>query len=97
MSRPVPTRKTRSNRVSVLNWLGTLILSAIPGVNLIAWILIIIFAKPQPKRSFAIAALVLTILCAALYLAAFFVFGDELVKLSHDLLATVQETLPAAQ
>ena len=24
MSRPVPTRKTRSNRVSVLNWLGTL-------------------------------------------------------------------------
>ena len=56
MSRPV-VKKTRSNRVSVFNWLGTLFVSLIPGVNIIAWILFIIFCRPQPKRSFAIAAI----------------------------------------
>ena len=88
MSRPVP-RKTRSNRVSVLNWLGTLFLSIIPGVNIIAWILFIIFCKPQPKRSFAIAAIVLSVLLCVLVIAAFFVFGDQLVEWAQKLAASV--------
>jgi ABC-type amino acid transport system permease subunit len=89
MSRPI-TKKTRSNRVSVLNWLGTLFVSLIPGVNIICWILFIIFCKPQPKRSFAIAAIVLTVLLAVLYCAAFFAFGDQLTQWAAQLAATVQ-------
>ena len=89
MSRSV-VKKTRSNRVSVFNWLGTLFVSLIPGVNIIAWILFIIFCRPQPKRSFAIAAIILTVLFAALYIAAFFVFGDQLAEYAAKLAASVQ-------
>ena len=89
MSRPVP-RKMRSNRVSVLNWLGTLFLSIIPGVNIIAWILFIIFCKPQPKRTFAIAAIVLSVLLCALVIAAFFLFGDQMAEWAHKLAESVQ-------
>ena len=51
---------------SLLNWMGTLFLMTIPGVNLLAMILFIIFAKTQAKRSFAIAGLLLTLLYAVL-------------------------------
>ena len=68
--------KNGKNRPSVLNWMGTLILYAIPGVNLIFLILSIIFAKTSAKRNFAIAGLLLMVLCAVLTFAAFAVFPD---------------------
>lgn len=79
-------KKNRSNRVSVFNWIGTLLLSAIPGVNIIAWILMIVLCKRQAKRSFAIAALILVFLGIALYIAAFMFFGDQLVEFAKELL-----------
>ena len=75
-SKNTASRKYR--KVSVWNWMGTLILSAIPGVNLIAMILFIIFAKAQAKRSFAVAMLVLMLLGVALTCAAFILFSAEL-------------------
>ena len=72
-------------KVSVWNWIGTLILLSIPGVNIIALILTIILAKAQAKRSFAIAVLILTVLCAVLVSAAFIVFGAELSQFAADL------------
>lgn len=86
-------KKSRNNRVSVINWIGTLLLSVLPGVNIIAWILMIIFAKRQAKRSFAIAALILTVLCVVLYFVAFIVFGDQLVEFAQ----TLTETAPAIE
>ncbi|MDY5220901.1 MAG: hypothetical protein ACI4O8_11115 [Aristaeellaceae bacterium] len=77
--------KSKYRKVSVWNWMGTLILCSIPGVNLIALILFIIFAKAQSKRSFAIAMLVLELLCAALIIAAFLVFPDQLAQFAADL------------
>lgn len=77
--------KSKYKKVSVWNWMGTLILCAIPGVNLIALILFIIFAKAQSKRSFAIAMLVLELICAALIVAAFLIFPDQLAQLAADL------------
>lgn len=77
--------KSKNKKVSVWNWMGTLILCAIPGVNLIALILFIIFAKAQSKRSFAIAKLVLELICAALIVAAFLIFPDQLAQLAADL------------
>ena len=43
--------KNGKNRPSILNWMGTLILLGIPGVNLIFLILSIIFAKTGAKRN----------------------------------------------
>jgi len=75
--------KNGKNRPSVLNWMGSLILYAIPGVNLIFLILSIIFAKSGAKRNFAIAGLLLMILCVVLTFAAFAVFPDFFTQLGQ--------------
>ena len=77
--------KSKYKKVSVWNWLSTLILCSIPGVRLIALILFIIFAKAQSKRSFAIAMLVLDVLVVALAFAAFLIFPDQLAQFAADL------------
>lgn len=74
-----------NSRISVLNWMGTLLLCAIPGVNIIAMILFIILAKTQAKRSFAIAGLILIVIFAALICAAFLVFPNELAELANQM------------
>ena len=77
--------KNKYKKVSVWNWMGTLILCSIPGVNFIALILMIILAKAQAKRSFAIAMLLLWILCAALVFAAILIFPEALSQFAADL------------
>ena len=77
--------KSKYKKVSVWNWMGTLILCSIPGVRFIALILFIIFAKAQSKRSFAIAMLVLDVLVVALAFAAFLIFPDQLAQFAADL------------
>ena len=75
--------KTTKRQPSVLNWMGTLLLYAIPGVNLIFLILSAIFAKSTSKRSFAIAGIVLMVLCAVLVFVAFALFPDFFTKLTE--------------
>ena len=75
----------KGRKVSVWNWLGTLILLGIPGVNLIALILFIIFSKAPAKRSFCIAALILMLLGFALVCAAFLILPDQLAQLAQAL------------
>lgn len=77
--------KNGKNRPSVLNWMGTLILYAIPGVNLLFLILSAIFAKSGAKRNFAIAGILLMVLCAILTFAAFAVFPDFFTRLGQTL------------
>ena len=77
--------KNGKNRPSVLNWMGTLILCEIPGVNLIFLILSIIFAKTSAKRNFAIAALLLAVLCLVLVGAAFAIWPDYFLKVSQQM------------
>ena len=74
--------KNGKNRPSVLNWMGSLILCSIPGVNLIFLILSIIFAKTGAKRNFAIAALLLMVLCLVLVGSAFAIWPDYFLQLS---------------
>ena len=78
-------KSNKYKKVSVWNWMGTLILLSIPGVNLITLILTIILSKAQAKRSFAVAMLVLWILAAALVFAAFLVFPEELSRFAAQL------------
>ena len=75
----------KKNKISVLNWMGTLIVCSIPGVNLIAAILFLIFAKAQPKRTFAWALLILLLLGIVLTCAAFLVFTDEIAAFAAQL------------
>ena len=78
-------KTTKYRKVSVWNWLGTLILLSIPGINIITLILTIILAKAHAKRSFAIAMLLLMILGAALICAAFLIFPQQLSQFAADL------------
>ncbi|MGN0803460.1 MAG: hypothetical protein ACI4MF_12775 [Candidatus Faecivicinus sp.] len=66
-------RAKKTSKISVLNWMGTLLLCSIPGVNVIAVICFLIFAKSPSKKTFAAAMLawmiIAVIVCAALLLA----------------------------
>lgn len=84
----------KGKRISVWNWMGTLILCSIPLVNIITLILTIILAKTRSKRNFAIAALILMVLGAVLICAAFIVFGAELSTLADELRMESSVVLP---
>ena len=77
--------KIRRKPVSIINWMLTIILSVIPGVNIIGFIGMMIFAKNRSKKTYAAAALILCVLFAVLFIAAFLVFGDEIVELAGKL------------
>ena len=77
--------KNKGKRISVWNWMGTLLLCCIPGVNLIALILFIVFGKTASKRGFAIASLLLMLLFALLICAAFLIFPEQLTQLAETL------------
>ena len=83
MSRTEDTPRKRG--ISVVNWMGTLVLAAIPGVNIIALILFVVLGKSRSKRTFAAASLLLMAIFAVLFVAAFVVFGDRLAELAHRL------------
>ena len=68
--------KTGKNTPSVFNWMITLILYSIPGVNVLFLILSAIFAKSTAKRRFAIAAILLMLLGVILVIAAFVAFPE---------------------
>ena len=71
------------NRVSVWSWMWTILLACIPGVNIIALFLLAFLAKKQPKRTFAVAWLVLMLIVAVLIFAAFLLFPSELLAFSE--------------
>ena len=77
--------KIRRKPISIINWILTILLSIIPGVNIIGFIAMIIFAKNRSKKNFAIASLVLIALAAVLFVAAFLVFGDQIVEFAREL------------
>ena len=72
-------------KVSVMGWIGTLILSAIPALNLILWIVWAFAAKRPSRRTFAIACLILTLLCAALIAASVSLWGAEILDWARQL------------
>lgn len=71
--------------VSVGGWLGTILLSAIPGLNLLLWIVWAFAARRPSRRSFSIAMLILTLIFAALIAAAIFLWGAEILEWARAL------------
>ncbi len=78
----------RKRGISLLNWLGTLLLCAIPGVNIITLIVTAFAAKSRSKRNFAVAGIILIVVCAILAFAAFAIWGDEIAAWAHSLNAS---------
>lgn len=72
-------------KISIMNWIGTLIICSIPGINILAFLTYAIFSKAQAKRSFAIASLILIILLAAVICAVFLIFPEQLAQLASSL------------
>lgn len=84
MSRKEPAPQKKKG-ISILNWMGTMVLCAIPGVNIIAMALMAGLAKSRSKRSFAGAFLILQAIIIVAVVAAFMLFGDQLVEFSKKL------------
>ena len=72
-------------KVSVMGWIGTLILSSIPVLNLIMWFIRAFSAKRPSRRTFAGACLLLTLLCAALTVAAITLYGQEILEWARQI------------
>ncbi|MEF9973876.1 MAG: hypothetical protein RR296_02260 [Clostridia bacterium] len=82
--------------ISVLNWLGTLFLSIIPGVNLVMFFVWAFASKRATKRHFAIAALILTVLLLVVGVLACALYGDAIVGFLERLTPSAAPTSPIA-
>ena len=71
--------------VSVGGWLGTILLSSIPLVNLILWIMWAFAAKCPSRRSFSIAMIILTVIFAALIAAAIALYGTVILEWARSI------------
>jgi UDP-glucose 4-epimerase len=63
-----------------MNWIGTLIVLAIPGVNIIMLFVWAITCKRASKRNFCIAVLVLSLILIALSLAVVAFYGNVIAS-----------------
>lgn len=67
-------------KVSVGGWMGTILLSSIPVINLVLWFIWAFGARRASRRTFAAAMLWLTLIFVVLCVAALFVFGGDLLE-----------------
>ena len=86
MSENRKSRKEKGyRRVSVGGWMGTLLLSAIPAVNLILWIIWAFSAKKPSRKTFAIACLILTLIFAAIVAAGISLYGQQILEWARQI------------
>lgn len=71
--------------VSIGGWIGTILLSSLPGVNLILWIVWACIAKRPSRRNFSIALLILTGVFVLLAAVAVSIYGAELLEWARSL------------
>ena len=72
-------KNTEYKQVSVGGWIVTLLLSAIPGVNLLLWMIWAFAAKRPSRKTFAVAMLILTLIFLSLFLLTACLFGQEIL------------------
>lgn len=83
-------RNKKSPKISVLNWMGTLLLCAIPGVNLIAAVCMMLLARSSAKKTFASAMLIwmlIALVAGVVFLAAFPTQAADMAAAMRDLAA----------
>ena len=77
--------KKDEGRVSVGGWIGTILLSAIPLVNLVLWITWIFTAKKPSRRTFAGACLILALVVAAAAGVCVTLWGAQILDWARSL------------
>ena len=78
------SRNAGYKKVSVLGWMGTIVLSCIPGLNLILWIVWAFVARRPSRRTFSVAMILLTLIFLALCAAAALLFGQEILNWARN-------------
>ena len=81
------SREKGIRSISFFNWFVTLIFSIIPGVNLLFFMLTIAGARTASKRSFAVAALVLSLILLIGACVTVIFFGEAFVRWAEALLS----------
>lgn len=77
--------RAKKTRISILNWMGTLLLCAIPGVNIVAIICFLIFGKSPSKRTFAWAVLLWMVIAVVLSAVLLLVLPEQAAQLAETL------------
>lgn len=77
--------RAKKTRISILNWMGTLLLCAIPGVNIVAIICFLIFAKAPSKRTFAWAMLLWMVIAVVLTAVLLLALPNQAAQLAATL------------
>ena len=72
-------------KVSVGGWMGTILLSCIPVVNIILWIVWVFAAKRPSRRTYAGAMILLTLMFIAAAVAVGMIWGQEIVDWARNL------------
>lgn len=88
------SKEKNVKKVSFFNWFITLIFSLIPGINLIFFIGTGMFARNPSKRTYAAAALVLTLIILIALCVGVIFFGNEIVEWAEKVLAEAEKTTP---
>ncbi len=86
------SKPTYNPQVSLFNWFVTLLISIIPGVNILFFIFCISFARTPDKRRFGTAALILTLLLVVAVWVIVVLMSDQIVDWAHKI---VPEATPA--
>jgi len=76
----MPSDGRVSMPMSLCGWLGTLFLSALPGVNIILWFIWAFTAKKAARRNFSKAALILLLIFIVLAVAAIGLYGPQILE-----------------
>lgn len=91
------SKEKNVKKVSFFNWFITLVFSLIPGVNLIFFIGTGMFARNPSKRTYAVAALVLTLIILIALCVGVIFFGNEVVEWAEKVIAEAEKTTPVIQ
>lgn len=91
------SKEKNVKKVSFFNWVVTLIFSIIPGVNLLFFIGTSMFARNPSKRTYAVAALVLTLIALIALCVGVIFFGNEVVEWAEKALEEAEKTTPVIQ
>ena len=71
--------------VSIGGWIATLLLSAVPVLNLLLWIIWAFSAKRPSRRSFAAALLILTLIAAVAAAVVISLYGTEILAWARQI------------
>ncbi len=88
-------QKRKSSAVSVGNWMLTMLLAAIPVVNIIYVIIIACASRKTSKRNWAIAAIIWAVILTVASVCTVVFFGEEILAFLLMLVSTPVTEIPA--